>query len=95
MAPIDGEVVLTKTCSSFFTGTNIDTVLRNSDIENVIMVGFYTEQCITTAARDAADTFYYTIVVSGRGSGPDPREARNRPGPTSAVSTSTAWPPMR
>ena len=64
VAPIEGEVVLTKTCSSFFTGTSIDTVLRNADIENLIIVGFYTEQCVTTAARDAADTFYYTIVVS-------------------------------
>lgn len=61
--PLPGEIVIPKTCSSFFTGTHIDTVLRNIGIENVVLVGFYTDQCITTAARDAADTGYYTFVV--------------------------------
>jgi biuret amidohydrolase len=61
--PAPGEIVIPKTCSSFFTGTNIDVVLRNLGIENVVLVGFYTDQCITTAARDAADTGYYTFVV--------------------------------
>jgi nicotinamidase-related amidase len=62
--PTEGEIVLPKTCSSFFTGTAIDRILRNIGIENVIIVGFYTEQCITTTARDAADTGYYVYVVN-------------------------------
>lgn len=61
--PKEGEIVLSKTCSSFFTGTSIDTVLRNIGIDTVIIIGFYTEQCITTAARDAADIGYNTIVI--------------------------------
>jgi biuret amidohydrolase len=61
--PLEGELVLPKTCSSIFTGTNVDTILRNAGISTVVIVGFYSEQCITTAARDAADTGYYTFVV--------------------------------
>jgi nicotinamidase-related amidase len=64
IAPIEYEVVMPKTCSSFFTGTSIDTVLRNSGIKYTIIVGFYTEQCISATARVSADRGYYTIVVS-------------------------------
>lgn len=61
--PQPGEIVIPKTSSSFFTATHIDLILRNIGIENVVIVGFYTDQCITTAARDAADIGYYTFVV--------------------------------
>jgi ureidoacrylate peracid hydrolase len=53
-----------KTCSSFFTGTHIDRILRYIGIENVIIVGFVTEQCVSTTARDACDHGYYVYVVS-------------------------------
>jgi nicotinamidase-related amidase len=64
IAPIEYEVVMRKTCSSFFNGTSIDMVLRNSGIKYVICVGFYTEQCVSTTARDSVDKNYYTIVVT-------------------------------
>ena len=62
--PIEGEIVMSKTCSSFFTGTSIDRVLRYIGIENVIVVGFYTEQCISSTAREACDHGYYVYVVA-------------------------------
>lgn len=61
--PKKGEIVLTKTCSGAFTGTDLDKILRNMGIETLIMVGFYTDQCVETAARDAADIGYNTILV--------------------------------
>jgi nicotinamidase-related amidase len=64
IAPIEYEVVMPKTCSSFFNGTSIDTVLKNAGIKYTIIVGFYTEQCIQATARDSADRSFYTIVVS-------------------------------
>jgi nicotinamidase-related amidase len=64
IAPIEYEVVMPKTCSSFFNGTSIDTVLKNAGIKYTIIVGFYTEQCIQATAHDSADRSYYTIVVS-------------------------------
>ncbi|MFH1907008.1 MAG: isochorismatase family cysteine hydrolase [Chloroflexota bacterium] len=61
--PLPGEIVLPKTNSSAFTGTMLNQVLRNLGLEEVIIVGFYTDQCITTAARDSADLGYGTLVV--------------------------------
>jgi len=61
--PVDGEIVLKKTCSGAFVGTHIDRILRNLEVETLIIVGFYTEQCVETAARDAADSGYDTILV--------------------------------
>lgn len=61
--PRDGELVLPKTCLSIFSGTNVDTVLRNAGVTTVVIVGFFSEQCVTTSARDAADIGYYTFVV--------------------------------
>jgi len=61
--PENGEIVLTKTCSGAFAGTDLDRILRNLGIETLIIVGFYTEQCVETAARDAADIGYNTILV--------------------------------
>lgn len=61
--PIDGEIVLKKSCSGAFVGTNVDRILRNLGVETLIVVGFYTEQCVETAARDAADSGYNTILV--------------------------------
>ena len=61
--PSDGEIVLTKTCSGAFIGTDLDRILRNLGTENLIIIGFYTDQCVETAARDAADIGYNTILV--------------------------------
>lgn len=61
--PKEGEIVLTKTCSSAFVGTDLDRILRNMGIETLIIVGFYTDQCVDTAARDAADSGYEVVLV--------------------------------
>lgn len=56
--PLPGEVVLKKTCSGIVTGTPIDRILRNMGIKQVIVAGFYTDQCISTSVRDLADLGY-------------------------------------
>ena len=61
--PSDDEIVLTKTCSGAFVGTDLDRILRNLGTENLIIIGFYTDQCVETAVRDAADIGYNTILV--------------------------------
>lgn len=61
--PRKGEIVLTKTCSGAFVGTDLDRILRNMGIETLILVGFYTDQCVETTARDAADIGYDTILI--------------------------------
>jgi biuret amidohydrolase len=63
VAPRPGEVVLTKTCSGAFVGTDLDRILRNVGIRTLVIAGFYTDQCVETAARDAADIGYEVVLV--------------------------------
>jgi nicotinamidase-related amidase len=55
LKPLDDEIVLTKTCSGVFNGTNINQLLINLGIQNLIITGVVTNQCVDTAVRDAAD----------------------------------------
>ena len=63
VAPVGDEIVLPKTSSGVFNSTNIDYVLRNLGIENVIVVGFVTDQCVDMAIRDGADRGYYMVCA--------------------------------
>lgn len=61
--PYDDEIVLKKTCSGIHIGTPLDRILRNLGIKNVLVVGFYTDQCVSTSVRDLADLGYATEIV--------------------------------
>ncbi len=61
--PQGDELVLTKTSGSAFTGTNLDCILRNMDIDSIILVGFLTDECIAATAYDAADIGYNVLLV--------------------------------
>lgn len=61
--PKDDEIVLTKTCSGICVGTPIDRVLRNLHIDGVIVVGFYTDQCVSTSIRDLRDLGYQVDMI--------------------------------
>ena len=68
IAPLPGELLLRKTCSGVFNGTNIDQLLHNMNIENLMVTGVVTNQCVDTAIRDAADRGYnVTMVEDGCG----------------------------
>ncbi|MEQ9491416.1 MAG: isochorismatase family cysteine hydrolase [Alphaproteobacteria bacterium] len=62
--PGDDDIVLPKTSSGVFNSTNINYVLRNLGIENVIVVGFITDQCVDMAVRDGADLGFYMVCAS-------------------------------
>jgi nicotinamidase-related amidase len=62
-APEDNEIVLSKTCSSIHIGTPIDRVLRNLHIKNIIVAGFYTDQCVGTSVRDLTDLGYRVELI--------------------------------
>lgn len=62
--PRDDEIVLPKTSSGVFNSTSLDYVLRNLGIENVIVAGFVTDQCVDMAIRDGADRGYYMVCAT-------------------------------
>jgi nicotinamidase-related amidase len=63
VAPQADEIVLPKTSSGVFNSTNLDYVLRNLGIENVVVTGFVTDQCVDMAIRDGADRGYYMVCA--------------------------------
>ena len=63
VAPGEDEIVLPKTSSSVFNSTNIDYLLRNLGVEELVVVGFLTDQCIDHTVKDAADRGYYVTCI--------------------------------
>lgn len=64
VAPQGDEIVLPKTSSGVFNSTVLDYVLRNLAVENVIVAGFLTDQCVDMAVRDGADRGYYMVCAT-------------------------------
>ncbi|MES9971254.1 MAG: isochorismatase family cysteine hydrolase [Candidatus Thiodiazotropha sp.] len=63
LAPAAGEIVITKTTDSALTGTNLRLVLHNMGIENIILCGIFTDQCVSSTVRSLADESFNVIVV--------------------------------
>ena len=63
LAPLPGELVIDKNTSSAFNSTGIEVLLRNMDVEALVVAGMATDMCVETAARDAADRGFDVIVV--------------------------------
>jgi ureidoacrylate peracid hydrolase len=64
LAPVEDEIVLSKTSSNVFVSTNIDYLLRNLGKRQLVIVGLVTDQCISSAVRDACDLGYLVTLVS-------------------------------
>lgn len=63
VAPLPGEVVLSKTTSNTFVSTNADFVLRNMGIDTIIMTGVVTNNCVESSTRGAGDLGYRVLLV--------------------------------
>ncbi len=63
VAPVPGEVVLSKTTSNTFMSTNADFVLRNMGIDTLIMTGVVTNNCVESTTRGAGDLGYKVLLV--------------------------------
>ena len=64
VAPVDDEIVINKTASGVFNATNNNYILRNLEINGLFIVGVYSNECVSTAIRDACDLGYYVTLIS-------------------------------
>ena len=64
VSPVGDEIVLPKTSSGLFNSTNFDYLLRNMNIDSVLVTGFLTDQCVDITVRDGADRGYYMTCIS-------------------------------
>ncbi|MEJ2566284.1 MAG: cysteine hydrolase [Gammaproteobacteria bacterium] len=66
VAPIDNEIIIDKTASGVFNATNIEYILRNLGINGLFVTGVYSNECVSTAIRDACDRgFFVTLIADG------------------------------
>jgi len=63
LAPMPGEIEITKTTDSALTGTNLRLILGNMGIKNVVMTGIFTDQCVSSTVRSLADESFNVIVI--------------------------------
>ncbi|MEO6607775.1 MAG: isochorismatase family cysteine hydrolase [Aestuariivirga sp.] len=63
LQPVGDEITVTKTTDSALTGTNLRLILHNLGIKNVICVGIFTDQCISSTVRSLADESFAVVVL--------------------------------
>ena len=63
LRPMENEIVLPKTASGVFNSTAIDQILRNLGVENLVITGVVTNNCVENAVRDACDRGFAVILV--------------------------------
>lgn len=63
ISPLKEEIVLKKTTSDTFTGTSLNLILRNNNIDKLVICGALTNCCVESTARIAFDLGYLPTVV--------------------------------
>ena len=63
LAPKGDEIVITKTTDSALTGTNLRMLLHNMGIEDVVVTGIFTDQCVSSSVRSLVDESFGVVVI--------------------------------
>lgn len=63
IAPIKGEVTVTKRRVSAFTGSDLEVVLRSFGIQHMVLSGIATSGVVLSTLREAADKDYKLTVI--------------------------------
>lgn len=63
LTPQPSDLVIDKTTWGAYSGSNLDTELKERNIETVVATGVSTNTCVETTAREAADRGYGSIIV--------------------------------
>jgi nicotinamidase-related amidase len=64
LAPVGGDVVVTKTRFGAFSTTNLAAFLNPREIDTLILAGLSTSGVVLSTVRDAADRDYQVLVLS-------------------------------
>jgi nicotinamidase-related amidase len=66
VAPLPGDIVVTKKRVSAFTGSDLDVVLRAGDVGHLVLTGIATSGVVLSTLRQAADLdFGLTVLADG------------------------------
>ncbi|KAL5350573.1 hypothetical protein ACLOAV_004142 [Pseudogymnoascus australis] len=64
IAPVEGDVIITKRRVSAFAGTDLELVLRSLGVEKLVLVGLSTSGAVLSTVRQASDLDYVVTVLS-------------------------------
>lgn len=64
LEPLPSEVVVVKRRVSAFTGSDLEVVLRGSDIDHLVLSGIATSGVVLSTLREAADRDYRLTVLT-------------------------------
>jgi nicotinamidase-related amidase len=64
VAPLVGEMAITKNYPSSFHNTILDDVLKELGVKNLVLAGFMTHMCVNSTARQAFNLGYNPVIVS-------------------------------
>jgi nicotinamidase-related amidase len=76
VAPVPGEVTVTKRRVSAFAGSDLDVVLRAGGITHLVLAGIATSGVVLSTLRQAADLDYHLVVLADACADPDPEVHR-------------------
>jgi biuret amidohydrolase len=71
LAPDPGEPVVDKTRYSAFVNTRLESILKTSGVDTVIVAGLMTQYCSVTTTRHGHDLDYRMVFVIDANAGPD------------------------
>lgn len=63
IAPVNDEIVVTKTTDSALTGTKLRLILNNLGIKTVVCAGIFTDQCVASTVRSLSDESFNVVVL--------------------------------
>ena len=64
LAPLPHEILLSKSCSGVFAGTNLDFLLRRLGVTSLIVGGVVTNGCVEHAVIHGHDLGYACVLVA-------------------------------
>jgi nicotinamidase-related amidase len=64
VAPLPGDIVVTKRRVSAFSGSDLEVVLRSADVDTLVLTGIATSGVVLSTLRQAADLDYRLTVLS-------------------------------
>jgi nicotinamidase-related amidase len=63
LTPQGDDITILKTTDSALTGTNLRLILHNMGVKDVVCVGIFTDQCVSSTVRSLADESFGVVVI--------------------------------
>ena len=64
VAPLASEIVVTKRRVSAFAGSDLDMILRSTEVDELVLCGISTSGVVLSTLRQAADLDYQLVVLA-------------------------------